>query len=435
MPLPENMEELVQSIEIDSDVLNNFTKEELQELYGKLLTAGHEKALGKLHDSLGYHRGFNGESSQELKGLFSQDDDVEMFFEMIKKEKSLEKDKAQVLKLISEGHFLYADVTCGDGERFIDSAKQEDLRLLNYMFLNMIHHPNYNVHARDIVGHTPLHLAAALGLFEKAQQMLDKGAEVDAKDIDGITPLYMAVQYNNFQVAQLLLDKGADVLTRGRMMDENLVMVASRAGHLGMLQFLLSKGLEVGSSSNLDGRTALHHAAELGHIEMVNFLLQNGAKANVALAFDIKTTKYDTVTADGHLVPGKGRGLTEKDNGITPLHLACQKGHFEVVEALTAAGAKVNVKNAQGLTPLVAVVWDRRMPQETKLKIVEVLLENGAETNPAHVLNYPEAIRQLIQKTQGHTQSAASSSSTADNSSAVARLSQERSDVNSGKSR
>ena len=39
-------------------------------------------------------------------------------------------------------------------------------------------------------------------------------------------------------------------------------------------------------------------------------------------------------------------------DGLSPLHLAAASGHAEVVEALLAAGAGIEVKEKGGVTPL-----------------------------------------------------------------------------------
>ena len=39
----------------------------------------------------------------------------------------------------------------------------------------------------------------------------------------------------------------------------------------------------------------------------------------------------------------------DRDSGNTPLHLASRKGHAEIVNALIAGGAEVNIPNAFGI--------------------------------------------------------------------------------------
>ena len=42
----------------------------------------------------------------------------------------------------------------------------------------------------------------------------------------------------------------------------------------------------------------------------------------------------------------------EDNDGMTPLHFACQNGHTKVVTSLLVRGADVDHTNAQGCTPL-----------------------------------------------------------------------------------
>ncbi len=60
--------------------------------------------------------------------------------------------------------------------------------------------------------------------------------------------------------------------------------------------------------------------------------------------------------------------------GNTPLHLACEIGNLEMVEALIKAGVDVNFKN-KGLTPL------HKAYEKNHLKIVKALIKAGADVN------------------------------------------------------
>jgi ankyrin repeat protein len=77
------------------------------------------------------------------------------------------------------------------------------------------------------------------------------------------------------------------------------------------------------------GLTPLHLAAQYCHTNVVAFLLDNGAKINIQ--------------------------ATDKS---TPLHLAAQEGCTDVVTLLLARDAKINVKDDQGRTPFKrAELW------------------------------------------------------------------------------
>ena len=59
------------------------------------------------------------------------------------------------------------------------------------------------------------------------------------------------------------------------------------------------------------------------------------------------------------LLIAKGADVNAKnDNGVTPSHLAAQKGHNEVVELLIVKGADVNAKTESGGTPLDYAIDD-----------------------------------------------------------------------------
>jgi ankyrin repeat protein len=92
-----------------------------------------------------------------------------------------------------------------------------------------------------------------------------------------------------------------------------------------------------------DGLTPLHLAAENCHTNVVVLLLDKGAKLSV-----------------------KG-----KDNE-TPLHLAAQEGCGDVVAILLTKGADMNARDNQGRTPLA------RAQQWHQTNVVTLLQQHGA---------------------------------------------------------
>ena len=52
------------------------------------------------------------------------------------------------------------------------------------------------------------------------------------------------------------------------------------------------------------------------------------------------------------IVEGKCDISPEDDDGMTPLHIACQNGHISVAEFLLANKADVDHEDTQGNTPL-----------------------------------------------------------------------------------
>ena len=85
---------------------------------------------------------------------------------------------------------------------------------------------------------------------------------------------------------------------------------------------LVAAGIDVNVMQS--GRTPLLLAAEAGRAEIVDALVAAGAKLNVF-----------------------------NRDGMTPLQVACLEGFHAVVEKLIAAGANVNAPSREGDTPLL----------------------------------------------------------------------------------
>ena len=98
--------------------------------------------------------------------------------------------------------------------------------------------------------------------------------------------------------------------------------------------------------------TPLHLATEEGHLEIVQALITAGA--------NIEATDHQ---------------------GNTPLHLAVNHGHLKVVQALVNAGANKDTPNKLGCTPLHLAV------NHGHLKVVQALVNAGAKKDATTMLD------------------------------------------------
>jgi ankyrin repeat protein len=136
------------------------------------------------------------------------------------------------------------------------------------------------------------------------------------------------------------------------------------------VRLLLEKGLTVNAAAN-SGGTALMFAAGAGHFEVVQALLAAGADPNAVVA---ATSEYiEQVVAA--VAEGKTDVETHKD-GITALMLAAESGHLEIAQLLVEQGAIVDVADDEDLTPLLNAVKGGHED------IARYLLKHGA--NPNH---------------------------------------------------
>ena len=123
---------------------------------------------------------------------------------------------------------------------------------------------------------------------------------------------------------------------------------AAAEGNIKLVKQHLVEGVDVNAKYK-DGWTPLHMAAEGGHREIVDLLIAKGADINA------------TAGAGGD------------GEGWTPLHEAAEGGHKKVVELLILKGADINVKNGDGRTPLDLAI------KHKNAEIADILRKHGGK--------------------------------------------------------
>ncbi|XP_033827187.1 ankyrin repeat and SOCS box protein 16 [Periophthalmus magnuspinnatus] len=210
----------------------------------------------------------------------------------------------------------------------------------------------------DPGGSTALHDACIGGHSVCVQLLLAHGADPEVLSADGCAPLHLCNSPQSLQCAELLLSGGAEV--DARMRDSRLtpLHIASRRALDKHVDLFLSYGADV-LATNQEGETPLNAAcsgaerpAEAGrYLRVVQMLLEAGADPQTA-----------------------GR------KKHTPLHNACANCAPEIANVLLQNGAKADVANSAGYTPmdcLLQVVED--YPDQQPEEIARSLLNHGAK--------------------------------------------------------
>ena len=124
--------------------------------------------------------------------------------------------------------------------------------------------------------------------------------------------------------------------------------MASELGDLVLVEKLLKKGVDPNFRNAASGVTPLGVASERGHLEVMRALLDAGASVN-----------------------------NPTNEGVTPIHIACQFGPAAGVELLCRRGADVNTP-----CPLFANAGPLLFAtQLNKPRAIEVLIAAGARVN------------------------------------------------------
>ncbi|MFM2423502.1 MAG: hypothetical protein RL291_2032 [Pseudomonadota bacterium] len=191
----------------------------------------------------------------------------------------------------------------------IEAAERGDLSAINRLII-----AGTPIDVRDEMGRTGLLAAIEKGQTEAALLFIKEGANINAVALNRDTPWLLAGARGNRRALEVMWPKGPDLSLRNRFGGTALIPACHYA-HVDTVRFLLTTTIDVDHVNNL-GWTCLLEAVILGdgsapYQEIVRMVLGKGAKANL---------------------PDK--------NGITPLAHARQRGQSAIVRILEAAGAR-----------------------------------------------------------------------------------------------
>ena len=190
-------------------------------------------------------------------------------------------------------------------------------------------------------------LASEAGDLAMVKSLLAQGANVEARDVRGRTALLAATHANRVEVARLLIAAGADVNARDAI-EDSPYLYAGAEGRLEILKLTLAAGADL-KSTNRYGGTALIPACHHGHVEVVRELLKTKIDVNQINKLGWTGLLEAIILGDGGrahteivrllLANGAKPDLADRD-GVTPLRHAEQRGQREIAALLRAAGAR-----------------------------------------------------------------------------------------------
>ena len=146
--------------------------------------------------------------------------------------------------------------------------------------------------------------------------------------------------------------------------DEISLLEAAIKGDTASVKGLLDKGVNPNTKDD-DGRTPLTEAASYGHTEIVKLLISKGG--------NLWAKKKDGQTPMS--LAGSHAEVVQLIKHNMDLLDAARNGDNKAVQTLLDNGAYVNVRDAEGRTPLTEAAWENRVDT------VKLLLDKGADPN------------------------------------------------------
>jgi uncharacterized protein len=248
-------------------------------------------------------------------------------------------------------------------------------------------------------GATPLLFAARVGDVESARLLLAAGADANDSQPDGVSALVVAAHSGNGDVGALLLEYRADPNALGS--GYSALHAAILRGDLNLVKALLARGADPNARivkgtplrrdttdwnlpATLIGSTPYLLAARFLEAEIMPVLVAGGA--DPALTMPDGSTALMLATGMGSRTSANRRGIEKIDfgkiepesrvrdgvaaalrvpgdpnaanpAGDTALHVAAARGYDMVIPLLVEHGARVDVTNKRGVTPLAAAMF------------------------------------------------------------------------------
>jgi ankyrin repeat protein len=294
--------------------------------------------------------------------------------------------------------------------------------------------PDRGIRAATAGGLTSLLYAARDGRPEAVRLLVEAHADVNLADPNGISPLLMSILNNHLDVARFLLDHGADIQAadfwgrtplwaavdlRNMDLDHGNDAGIDRAPVIDFIKLLVDSGANVNvwtkevhpgrrwlyslgdvSWVDMTGQTPFLRAALSGDTITMRFLLEQGADPNIPTlggttalmaAAGVNWTVAQTYTVSKEalleavkICLEKGADLNATNSmGLTAVMGAANRGSDDIIKFLVEHGAKLDVKDAVGRTP---ITWAEGV----------FLASVGAERKPSTVA----LLQQLMGKAQ-----------------------------------
>jgi serine/threonine-protein phosphatase 6 regulatory ankyrin repeat subunit B len=212
-----------------------------------------------------------------------------------------------------------------------------------------------DVNKTDESEETALYIASHEGHFKVVQTLLTRDdIDVNKPDNDGETPLLRASSKCHVEVVRILLSRDDIDVNKHSKKNQTPLNKASDKGHFKVVRLLLSQpNIDLNKKDDWKD-SPLASARNKKHNEIVQLLIEAGAAYSIHDAIGCQ----DIVFIMQWLNEEDCDVNQTNDSGWTPLLIACERGHVQIVQRLLSRGGiDVNKPEEDGMTPLILACY------------------------------------------------------------------------------
>jgi ankyrin repeat protein len=257
-----------------------------------------------------------------------------------------------------------------------------------------------NLNLVDPEGTSALVIAVINGHYDVVAALLEKGADPNVADIKGMTPLYAAVDMHTVPTTFGRPDPPVAVI-EGSVDAVKMLLAAGANPNARLKDAILKRVYNPGDNRLGDGATPFMRAARGADVAVMRVLLDGGADPKLAQKNGNSPLMLTASAGSGRgsdnnpdrvteaqaiealrFALGLGVDINEANAaGDTVMHVASTTnlGSPAVIQFLFDEGARLDVKNKAGRTPLEAVLRARETSEDTVALLKRL---SGVEAQP-----------------------------------------------------